>query len=442
VFYSFKKLVKQLMTVLLVSSSYIPITYASVTLYDQDDAYIEASAKLQTAFFSQNNSWFGNAKENIGHNDGSWWELWAEPGIKGHFNLASKSQMYYELSYLYAQTIGDDASGETIELNNPGDGEFEQVHVGWRSGKVFSLANNLIDISLGQQDYKLGTGFLLWSGGSSGFKNGAWWIGGRHAFRDSGIFKLDTGTVKAEAFRLQNRTQIGFSKDMQGLNLEYTPSDKYLLGLTYIHVKQKDRKSIDGADIYDFRVTIDKPSQLPGFSLMAEYVIEHNGDLLDSTGWYGQVAWQFTNLAWEPQVTYRYAGLEGDDPDTQKNEAFNPLRYGFSDWNTWFQGEIIGEYVLGNSNLNTHMVKISANPIDDLSLSVFYFRFYSDQAQSRGLSSSHYADEIDFIADYSINDSFSISAVVAVAKPGDGAKEQTGGKDNWLLGMLYASYKF
>jgi len=26
--------------------------------------------------------------------------------------------------------------------------------------------------------------------------------------------------------------------------------------------------------------------------------------------------------------------------------------------------------------------------------------------------------------------------------PGDGAEEHTGGNDNWLLGMIYGSYKF
>ena len=48
--------------------------------------------------------------------------------------------------------------------------------------------------------------------------------------------------------------------------------------------------------------------------------------------------------------------MQGDDPDTIRDEGFNPLAYGMSDWGTWFQGEIIGEYVLANSNLFSYLV--------------------------------------------------------------------------------------
>jgi len=35
-----------------------------------------------------------------------------------------------------------------------------------------------------------------------------------------------------------------------------------------------------------------------------------------------------------------------------------------SDWETWFQGEIIGEYVLGNSNLLSYLAGLSAKPTE------------------------------------------------------------------------------
>ncbi|MCU7837090.1 MAG: alginate export family protein [gamma proteobacterium symbiont of Taylorina sp.] len=431
------------LTILLISGIFISNSHAeNNVLYESDTAYLSGNISTQAAFFTQNNSWFGKAQENIGHNDNSWWEATIEPGLKGHFVLPSDSQLFYELSYFYAKTMKDDASGETVTLDDPGHGELEQGYIGWRSGKMFSLADDLLELSLGQQDYKLGNGFLLWTGGSAGYKNGAWWIGSRHAFQDSAIVKINTGAVKTDIFRLKNRPQSGSAKDMRGFNFEYLFKQSYNLGFTYIKVQQNHNPSIDGADILDFRLDINDLSALPAFSFMGEYVKEDNGSALDSQGWYSQFAWQFDKVNWTPQLSYRYAALEGDDPDTHSNEAFDPLRYGFADWNSWYQGEIIGEYVLGNSNLNTHMLKLNANPLEDLTLNLFYFRFYSDQAQSRGISSDHYADEIDLIADWSVNDAFSLSAVIAIAEPGDGAEEHTGGDKNWLLGMIYGSYKF
>ena len=68
--------------------------------------------------------------------------------------------------------------------------------------------------------------------------------------------------------------------------------------------------------------------------------------------------------------------------------------------------------------------------------------FLSDQPQSRGINNEHFANEINLIADWSINKSFSISGILAVAIPGDGAKEMTNGNDNWVLGALYGYYRF
>lgn len=434
-------LIKKLLIVISMGL-FLSNSHADSTLYESDTAYLSASAKLQTAFFTHSNSWFGEAQENIGHNHDSWSEGNIEPGLKGYFNLSSSSQGYYELSYIYGKTIGDDASGLTVGLDDPGRGELEQAHIGWRSGEMFSLAKNLIDISLGQQDYIMGHGFLLAASGSAGYSNGAYWLGGRNAFADSAVVKINTGKIKTDVFRVLSRPHFGEAKDIQGVNFEYLPNKNYILGFSYLKVKQNDDASIDGADIFDFRLDIINIPSIPEFSFLAEYVKEDNGVALDSQAWYTNFAWQFKELSWQPQLSYRYASFEGDDPDTLKNEAFDPLRYGFPDWGTWFQGEIIGEYVLGNSNLNSHLLRLKAKPNKDLSLNLLYFMFLSDQPQSRGINSEHFANEIDLIADWSVNKSLSISGVLAIAMPGDGAKELTNGDNNWIQAMVYANYRF
>src|SRR5690606_31802628 len=121
----------------------------------------------------------------------------------------------------------------------------------------------------------------------------------------------------------------------------------------------------DGLDVYNVRAYI-APFPVRALSFEAEYIKESNGDLLDSNAWSVLAAYQLDS-GWKPKFSYRYAIFEGDDPATAKNEAFDSLLTGFSDWGSWWQGEIAGEYFLGNSNLISHQVRIHATPSEAVS---------------------------------------------------------------------------
>ena len=113
-----------------------------------------------------------------------------------------------------------------------------------------------------------------------------------------------------------------------------------------------------------------------------------------------------------------------------------------SEWGTWFQGEIIGEYVLSNSNLFSYLVSVSSKPTKSLEMHLFYYHFTIDQPESLAdnVTASHFADEIDLILDWQVLDSLSLSAVLAVAIPGEAARQFTGGNQTWVHSMLYASW--
>jgi len=66
-------------------------------------------------------------------------------------------------------------------------------------------------------------------------------------------------------------------------------------------------------------------------------------------------------------LTYRYASFEATIPARAKSESYDPLFYGFNDWGYWYQGEVAGEYVLSNSNLLSHMIKLNVKPIESVS---------------------------------------------------------------------------
>jgi hypothetical protein len=91
-------------------------------------------------------------------------------------------------------------------------------------------------------------------------------------------------------------------------------------------------------------------------------------------------------------LSYRYAYFSGNDPDSSKSEDFDPLFYGLYEsdpggeneqveWGTWIQGEIIGEFVLLNSNLKTHTVRLRAYPLDELWFNLIYYRFLLDRPE-------------------------------------------------------------
>ncbi len=106
---------------------------------------------------------------------------------------------------------------------------------------------------------------------------------------------------------------------------------------------------------------------LPGLSLYGEFAYEENGGRAQAFGYALQAGYRVDEWWGKPSFAYRYAYFSGDDPDTEnKNEAFDPLAYGGSDWGTWFQGEIIGHYVLLNTNLKTHLVRFDLHPFDNV----------------------------------------------------------------------------
>jgi hypothetical protein len=58
------------------------------------------------------------------------------------------------------------------------------------------------------------------------------------------------------------------------------------------------------------------------------------------------------------------------------------------------------------------------------------------------VTSKDFAQEIDLTADWSVTEQLSFSAVGAVSLPGKGAKQYTGGNDNWWYLMVLASLRF
>ncbi|HYS08781.1 MAG TPA: hypothetical protein VEP66_08550 [Myxococcales bacterium] len=124
-----------------------------------------------------------------------------------------------------------------------------------------------------------------------------------------------------------------------------------------------------------------------------------------------------------------------------RSEAFDPLFLGFYDWGTWRQGEIAGEYFISNSNLLAHQVRLHVAPFESLGTGLIFYKFLLDKPAALGatVTSNDIAIELDWYADWKINDHFTISAIVAWASPGEAANQAFGRTQDFWYGMLFGA---
>jgi hypothetical protein len=378
----------------------------------------------------------GEPSGDLGDN---WTEGTVKAGLAGVHTNADNSQWYGKVSAVGERTwstapdlVGGDASSFGVE----------DLYIGWRSGE-----DGKLDFSVGREQYKLGHGMLLYDGASEGGSRGGYWTNARKAFEFAAIGRYKPGNGTIEAFYL-DRDELPESdtgSKLWGLNFEYAIGEDTTLGATYMSWSAKEDMAPqrDGLDVYNLRAFTAPFPGLKALSFEAEYALEDNGELLDSSAWNVLAAWQFEDN-WKLKLSYRYAFFEGDDPDTAKNEAFDGLFTGFYDWSTWWQGEIGGGYLLSNSNLITNELRLHAKPTESISTGLIYIDFKLDQPASFDpvVTSSDAGQEIDWYTDWSINGNFTMSFVAAVGEPGKAVEQSTGRTKTFIYGMIFAAYSF
>ncbi len=370
----------------------------------------------------------------------NWTEGTIKAGLAGVHTTSSGAQWYGKLSGVGERTfgaapplVGGDASSFGVE----------DAYIGWRS----SGDKPLWDISVGREQYKLGHGMLLYDGASEGGSRGGYWTNARSAFELAAIGRFKPGNSTIEAFYL-DRDELPESDSgskLWGLNFEYAIGEDTTLGATYMSWSAKESMAPqrDGLDVFNLRAFTTPFPNLKQLSFELEYAQEDNGELLDSMAYNALAAWQFED-AWKLKLSYRYAFFEGDDPDTVENEAFDGLFTGFYDWSTWWQGEIAGGYLISNSNLISNQLRLSAKPTESISTGLIFLDFSLDHAESFDplVTSSDIGTELDWYTDWTINDNFVMSFVLAAAEPGDAIEQSNGRTDTFIYGMIFASYSF
>lgn len=415
---------------------------------DENGNSLTPSITLQAAAFGQSQSWYGKSKENLGSRSTYWFEQAIGLNLEGTMGLGGFGTAYGKLGGVSMHTQMTDAGGSDYPNDSPDDTTWEFAYAGWRSGDLFkdSLGEDALDVSFGRQRYEVGTGFIMNDAGTDGGQRASWWLGPHKSFREAGIVKLETHGLLARAVYLQPNDNPDSNTKLAGGDLQYSFEKAGDIGVAYYDIFDSDIVSRDGMNVFDLRAELTPlagTATLPGTTVKGEFVYQENGSKQEGTGYYGELGYDFTGvLPWQLYLSYRYASFSGDNPNTAKNENFDPLFYGYTDWGTWYQGEILGEYVLYNQNLISHTIRLRMQPTDALTLNLLYYHFWLDDAAGFGVQGSNFADEVDLIADYVWNDNLSFSTVLAASSPHDGATSFTGGNDTWYYGMMFVSIAF
>lgn len=390
--------------------------------------------------------------------DAQWGEGYLEPSLGLDYDT-SAGAFYGGVSGVGSLTVGDgDAGGFT----DGGDKALtlETLFAGWRSGALLedSLGENAVDLSVGRQDFHVGDGFLIWDGNFDTEGDGTYWLGPRTAFEFTTLARVNARPLGGQAFFLRSDGDQGHT-ELVGVNLDLGLSGVGLgedstLGGMYLQITDVDSGfdadiPRDGMQVATVRLL---DARVPGFQdagLFAQYAREFgDGDDVDfdSYAFYLEPFYDFSWLPWSPRLAYRFAYFSGDDdPNDDKVKEFDPLFYDYSrGWGTWTQGEIVGEYLLFNSNQVNHMVHLSATPLEQVSIGALYYHFDLAEKNYFGtpVGNRDFADELDLYVDWTVNDNLLVGAISGVAWPGDAAKEVFGEDDPYYLLVAYAILTF
>ncbi len=126
--------------------------------------------------------------------DRVWNEAWLIPSLRGDLQLSKLLGFYAGLAVAATGNIGRDL----FDQGNEGQVSLENAFGGVRIGGAQSQVS--LDLSGGQQPYRLGSGFLLYLGAQNGNQRGAALVSPRISWKDTGIAKFTAGRFAADAF--------------------------------------------------------------------------------------------------------------------------------------------------------------------------------------------------------------------------------------------------
>ena len=408
---------------------------------------VEATLAAGGAAISTHGDNFGSGHVDLrnGENHGNrsdWQEFFLKPGMTLTYGLAPEVEVLGGVSVIGATTFGDgDAGG--YSRSSDGRTVMEEAYAGLRVGDW--------RLTAGRQNFMVGTGFIVGDGNLDMFDDGAFWLAPRTAFSDSMLISYAHDALLGQAFSLRSDDHAGDYR-LNGANLDYRLADRVTLGAMAMGVDALASRSAnltprDGMRVYNLRAL---NGQLPGLDALAlhgEYAVQRGsgeGVRYHATAWYAQADYSFAELPLTPILSYRHARFSGDDdPSDNTREDWDPLNKGFIDWSTWLLGDVVGNYLLFNSNERVDQWMLKTHLSDTVTLGGIYYRFSLDQKNFNGMpvDDRRFADENVVFLDWNPTPRLHTSLAYNWATP-KGAAKQVLGNDSFQALEMYFTYAY
>lgn len=290
-------------------------------------------------------------------------------------------------------------------------------------------------LTLGQQEFGFGDGFLIWDGYSD---RAAVYSTPSRSLLGA---KLTYGQQPLQLDVIAARTKDNFAQYdeyavtykgrsiLYGANL-HTQSDtngKWDFGLFH-----RD----DNSDLKNNTLALSIKGDytlmsMSGLSLGGEVVKEsgktymQNGTVSgteqnrDALGGHLDATYAWLDVRYAPYVKLSYIYYSGDDPNTADNEAFDRLFAGWIDWGQWSVGSI-SSWSLNSTNERTPMLGVGMTPTPSTRLRVQFYDFSLNQAKL-GSDSTQWSREANVMLDWYPTEKSFYGVAVNRALPGQAA---------------------
>ena len=410
--------------------------------------------------------------------DRNWAEGFIAPGLGLDYH-AGESTIYGGLKLLGSVTRRDgDAQRNSSTSDRPEALGIEEAFIGWKSGNLFAaLGDDAVDATIGRQSFQVGDGFLIADGAAEGFRRAAYVMGPRGAFDRTALLKFNTAPVRADLFHLEGQVDQDFmngndaaATKLYGGNVEVFGSGHrdhgrfeyderlWYVGLTALHVYDADRnlaETRNGLDVYSIRtggaILSSFGDAFSDFAFFSEYAVQRNeadGGKLRANAWYVEPQYTLSTLPWSPRLSYRYAHFSGNDAGDNTNEGWDSLYTGGGPrgYGTWDLGEIYARYIGGNANLNSHMVHLRLQPMEELAIGAIYYRHLFDEPDSgAGITSDKRYREVNVYAEWETPlAGLNVAGVLGAGKAGAGREQELGtaADETTYLAQVVFGYSF
>lgn len=388
---------------------------AAQELYRGQDFSLAADLEAMFGVFhsDRNYNQFGNRQ--AGTSD--WREGYFKYGFSGEY-AGGPGVWYGKVNLLSSATWGDGDSAGFSE-GDERTTKFEDAYVGWRSADHIGTAKDFFDISTGRQLVMIGDGFLVAGdgldfgngpAGGSMNRGGAYYIGARKDFDRTAVVKVGgDGPMLGTLAWIHSDNLAQAKSEFSVADLAYRDSLDSL-AFTWIHGVGVDdtwasefQTERDGMNIYSVRGSKSVGDHLV---VSGNYAYQDR-NVSRENAWYGQLDYSFSDLAWSPVATYRFARYSD-----QWDAFFTGYATGYG---TWFQGENAGSYAGPfNSNTRVNHVGLKATPSETLKIGTLFFDF---QTPDKRYTPNFGGQELDLYLEWAAIPNLIVMPLVGLYRP-------------------------